>query len=156
MSCLHRLSCGGQQSEDADRQQQIKPAIGTINGVARPEAAGGPQSVFYRNIAEDSDVKIPQVPSFSRLCLCVDKTVDGTIGDKDHHAAPEQVGENVTKGTVKCAQRNSDQRSQQGFPTGKASFLRGGESILQEIEKNNAGDPAEFRYIKDPWCFGKQ
>jgi len=45
-------------------------------------------------------VKIPQVPSFSRLCLCVDKTVDGTIGDKDHHAAPEQVGENVTKGTV--------------------------------------------------------
>ena len=75
-------------------------------------------------------MKIPQVPSFSRLCLCVDKTVDGTIGDKDHHAAPEQVGENVTKGTVKCAQWDSDQRSQQGFPTGKASFLRGGESIL--------------------------
>lgn len=119
-----------QQSEKAERQQKITPAIGTEDRVARPEAAGGPQSVFYRNIAEDSDVKIPQVPSFSRLCLCVDKTVDGTIGDKDHHAAPEQVGENVTKGTVKCAQRNSGQRSQQGFPTGKASFLRGGESIL--------------------------
>lgn len=149
MSCLHRLSCGGQQSEDADRQQQIKPAIGTINGVARPEAAGSPEGIFRRHIAQHSGVEILQLARISRQRPGISKAPYSMIGNSDHHPAPEQIGENVAKGAVKCAQWNTDHESNHGFPARKISFLRGGKSILQDKKKNDACHPAKFRYIKD-------
>ena len=42
-SFLHRLSRCRQQSEQAARQQKIKPAIWAENGISRPEAAGSPE-----------------------------------------------------------------------------------------------------------------
>ena len=60
------------------------------------------------------------------------------IGYNDHHAAPEQIGENVPEGAVKYAQRNADQEGKQGFPTGQAPFLSRGKDVLQDMKKNNA------------------
>lgn len=125
MSYLHRLSCGGQQSEDAKRQQQIKPAIGTINGVTRPEAAGSPEGIFRRHIAQHSGVEILQLPSISRLCPGISKAPDSMIGNSDHHPAPEQIGENVAKGAVKYAQWNTDQESDQGFSCRRKGHIAG-------------------------------
>ena len=149
MSYLHRLSCGGQQSEDAKRQQQIKPAIGTINGVARPEAAGSPEGIFRHHITQHSGVKILQLARISHLCPGIYKAPDSMIGNSDHHPAPEQIGKNVTKGAVKYTQWNTNHESDHGFPARKISFLRGGKSILQDRKKNDTCHPAKFRYIKD-------
>ena len=37
-SSYHRLSRGWQQSEQAERQQKVKPVVGAGNGSPRPEA----------------------------------------------------------------------------------------------------------------------
>ena len=144
MSYLHRLSCGGQQSEDANRQQQIKPAIGTINGVARQEAAGSPEGIFCRHIAQYPNVEIPHLTRCSRLYLRISKTPDGMIRNNNHHATPEQIGENIPKSTVKYTKRNADQRSYQRFPCRKVSFLCRGKGVLQKIKENHASYPAEL------------
>lgn len=66
------------------------------------------------------------------------------MGNNDHHAAPEQIGEDIPKGAVKHAQRNADQEGKQGFAACKTPFLCGGKPVLQKIKKNHAGYPAEL------------
>ncbi len=60
---------------------------------------------------------VPHLPSG------IDKPPDRRIGNNDHHTAPEQIGEDVSKGAVKHAQRNTDQDGTQGLPARKSPFL---------------------------------
>ena len=122
MSCLHRLSCGRQQCKQAACKQKIKPAIGSGNGITRPQTAGDPKSILHRHIAQHPNVKIPHLTRCSCLYLRISKTSDRMIGNNDHHATPEQIGKNISKGAVKRTKRNADQRSYQRFPCRKVSF----------------------------------
>ena len=101
MSYLHRLSCGWQQCKQAACKQKIKPAIGSGNGIARPQAAGDPKDILHRHIAQYPNVEIPHLTRCSRLYLRISKTPDRMIRNNDHHATPEQIGENIPKGAVK-------------------------------------------------------
>ena len=78
------------------------------------------------------------------------------IRNNDHHATPEQIGENIPKGTVKHTKRNANQRSYQRFPCRKVSFLCRGKGVLQKIKENHTGYPAELWHIKDLRRFRKQ
>ena len=100
MSYLHRLSCGWQQCKQAACKQKIEPAIGSGNGIARPQAAGDPKDILHRHIAQYPNVEIPHLTRCSRLYLRISKTPDGMIRNNNHHATPEQIGENIPKGTV--------------------------------------------------------
>ncbi|CUQ55864.1 Uncharacterised protein [Dorea longicatena] len=64
---------------------------------------GWQQSELHRRIAQHPDVEMPQLPCRSRLCIGVSKPPDGMMGNNDHHAAPEQIGEDIPKGAVKHA-----------------------------------------------------
>ena len=144
MSYLHRLSCGWQQCKQAACKQKIKPAIGSGNGIARPQAAGDPKDILHRHIAQYPNVEIPHLTRCSRLYLRISKTPDRMIRNNDHHATPEQIGENIPKSTVKYTKRNADQRSYQRFPCRKVSFLCRGKGVLQKIKENHASYPAEL------------
>ena len=41
----------------------------------------------------------------------IGKSPDRKTGNNDHHTAPEQIGEDISKGAVKYTQRNTDQDS---------------------------------------------
>ena len=144
MSYLHRLSCGWQQCKQAACKQKIEPAIGSGNGIARPQAAGDPKDILHRHIAQYPNVEIPHLTGCSRLYLRISKTPDGMIRNNNHHATPEQIGENIPKGTVKHTKRNTDQRSNQGFSCRKSSFPGRRKGLLQKIKENHAGYPAKL------------
>jgi len=144
MSYLHRLSCGWQQCKQAACKQEIKPAIGSGNGIARPQAAGNPKSILHRHIAQYPNVEIPHLTRCSRLYLRISKTPDRMIRNNDHHATPEQIGENIPKSTVKYTKRNADQRGDQGFSCRKSSFPGRRKGVLQKIKENHAGYPAKL------------
>ena len=144
MSCLHRLSCGWQQRKQAACKQKIKPAIGSGNGIARPQAARDPKNILHRHIAQYPNVEIPHLTRCSRLYLRISKTPDRMIRNNDHHATPEQIGENIPKSTVKYTKRNADQGSYQRFPCRKVSFLCRRKGVLQKIKENHAGYPANL------------
>ena len=97
MSCLHRLSCGWQQRKQASCKQKIKPATGIGNGITRPQTVGDPKSILHRHIAQHPNVKIPDLTCCSRLYQSINKPSDGMIRNNDHHATPEQIGENIPK-----------------------------------------------------------
>ena len=141
---LHCLSCGRQQCKQAACKQKIKPAIGSGNGITRPQAAGDSKSILHRHIAQHPNVKIPHLTRCSCLYLRISKTPDRMIRNNDHHATPEQIGKNISKGAVKRTKRNADQRSYQRFPCQKVSFLCRGKGVLQKIKENHAGYPAEL------------
>ena len=143
-SCLHRLSCGREQCEQAACKQKIKPAIGIGNGISRPQTAGEPKSILHRHIAQHPNVKIPDLTCCSRLYQSINKPSDGMIRNNDHHATPEQIGKNISKGAVKHTKRNANQRSYQRFPCRKVSFLCRGKGVLQKIKENHASYPAEL------------
>ena len=144
MSYLHRLSCGWQQRKQATCKQKIKPAIGSGNGIARPQAARDPKNILHRHIAQYPNVEIPHLTRCSRLYLCISKTPNGMIRNNDHHATPEQIGENIPKGAVKHTKRNANQRCNQGFSCQKSSFPGRRKGLLQKIKENNTGYPAEL------------
>ena len=101
MSCLHRPSCGRQQSEYAARQQNIKPIIEEGSQIPLPEAAGSPKDIFRRHITQHPDMEISQLPRRSRLRSRISKPPYRMIGNSNHHAAPKQIRENIPKGAVK-------------------------------------------------------
>ena len=56
-------------------------------------------------------MKIFHIMRSSPLPSGIDKPPDRRIGNNDHHTAPEQIGEDISKGAVKYTQRNTDQDS---------------------------------------------
>ena len=112
MSYLHRLSCGWQQCKQAACKQEIKPAIGSGNGITRPQTARDPKSILHRHIGQHLNVKIPHLTRCSCLYLRISKTPDRMIRNNDHHATPEQIGENIPKSKIHKAERRSEELSE--------------------------------------------
>ena len=77
------------------------------------------------------------------------------MGNNDHHAAPEQIGEDIPKGAVKHAQRNAEQGGKQGLAACKTPFLCGGKPVLQKIKKKSRWPPSQTPTHKRPAAFQK-
>ena len=95
-------------------------------------------------------MKPPHIPRRAHLRFRIGKPSNGAEGEPYHHAAPDQVGENVPKGAVERQQRHAERRRKPRPAAAEGAFLRGGERGLQNAQENYAGHPAELRHIKDP------
>ena len=56
-------------------------------------------------------MKIFHIMYSSPLPSGIGKPPDRKTGNNDHHTAPEQIGEDISKCAVKYTQRNTDQDS---------------------------------------------
>ena len=95
-------------------------------------------------------MKIPHIPRRARLPIGVDQSTNGTEGEPNHHAAPDQVGENIPEDAVERQQRHAERRRKPCPATAEAALVLTGERGLQNAQENYAGHPAELRHIKDP------
>ncbi len=95
-------------------------------------------------------MKPPHIPRCARLRFRIGKPSNGAEGEPYHHAAPDQVGENVPEGAVERQQRYADQRRKPCRAAAEAALVLSGERGLQNAQENYAGHPAELRHIKDP------
>ena len=95
-------------------------------------------------------MKVPHIPRRARLRFRIDQPTDGAEGEPYHHAAPDQVGENIPEDAVERQQRHAERRREPRPAAAEGAFLRGGERGLQNAQEYHARHPAEFRHIKDP------
>ena len=96
-------------------------------------------------------MEIPHIPRRTCLPIGVDQPSNGAEGEPYHHAAPDQVGEDVPEGTVECQQRHAERRREPCPAAAEAALVLTGERCLQNAQENYASHPAELRHIKDPW-----
>ena len=80
-------------------------------------------------------MKIFHIICSSPLPSGIGKSPDRKTGNNDHHTAPEQIGEDVSKCAVKHAQRNTDQDGTQGLPARKSPRQKKG-CIAEDKEKS--------------------
>ena len=146
---VHRPSRGGQQPKNRKRQQHIAPEGGTCGGYIRPEAARHPEQILRKHKAQYADVEVARIPRRTRLRFRIGKSANGAEGEPYHHAAPDQVGENVPEGAVERQQRKAECRRKPCPAAAETAFLRCGERRLQNAQENYARHPAELRHIKD-------
>ena len=97
-------------------------------------------------------MEIPHIPRRARLRFRVDQPTYGAEGEPYHHAAPDQIGENVPKGAVERQQRHAERRRKPRPAAAEVALVLSGERCLQNAEEDEAGHPAELRHIKDPRC----
>ena len=94
-------------------------------------------------------MEVLHIPRRPRLSIGVDKPSNGAVRENDHHAAPDQVGEDVPEGAIERQQRHTEHRREPCPAAAEGAFLWGGERGLQNAQKNYARHPAELRHIKD-------
>ena len=94
-------------------------------------------------------MEIPHIPRRIRLPIGVDQPTNGTEGETYHHAAPDQVGENVPEGAVERQQRHAERRREPRPAAAEAALVLSGERCLQNAQEDEACHPAELRHIKD-------
>ncbi len=97
-------------------------------------------------------MEIPYIPRRARLRFRIDKPPDGAVRENDHHAAPDQVGENIPEDAVERQQRHAERRREPRPAAAEAALVCSGQRGLQNVQENYAGHPAELRHIKDPRC----
>ena len=95
---------------------------------------------------------VPHIPRRACLPIGVDQSTDGAEGEPNHHAAPDQVGENIPEGAVERQQRYADQRRKPCRAAAEAALVLSGERGLQNAQENYAGHPAELRDIENARC----
>ena len=95
-------------------------------------------------------MKPPHIPRCAHLRFRIGKPSNGAEGEPYHHAAPDQVGENVPEGAVERQQRHAERRCEPRPAAAEAALVLSGERCLQNAQENYAGHPAELRHIKDP------
>ena len=95
-------------------------------------------------------MEVPHIPRRARLRFRIDKPTNGAEGEPYHHAAPDQVGENVPEGAVERQQRHAERRRKPRPAAAEAALVCSGQRGLQNVQENYAGHPAELRHIKDP------
>ena len=95
-------------------------------------------------------MEIPHIPRRACLPIGVDQSTNGTEGEPNHHAAPDQVGENIPENAVERQQRKAECRRKPCPAAAEAAFLCSGQRGLQNAQENYARHPAELRHIKDP------
>ena len=94
-------------------------------------------------------MEIPYIPRRARLRFRIDKPANGAVREHDHHAAPDQVGENVPEDAVERQQRHAERRRKPCSAAEEAALVLTGERGLQNAQENYARHPAELRHIKD-------
>ena len=97
-------------------------------------------------------MEIPHIPRRIRLSVGVDQPTNGTEGEHDHHAAPDQIGEDVPKGAVERQQRHAERRRKPRPAAAEGALICSGQRGLQNAQEDEAGHPAELRHIKNPRC----
>ena len=97
-------------------------------------------------------MEIPHIPRRARLRFRIGNSSNGAEREPYHHAAPDQVGENIPEDAVERQQRHAERRRKPCSAAAETAFLRCGERRLQNAQENYARHPAEFRHIKDPRC----
>ena len=97
-------------------------------------------------------MKPPHIPRRAHLRFRIGKPSNGAEGEPYHHAAPDQVGENVPESAVERQQRHAERRRKPCPAAAEAALVLTGERGLQNAQENYAGHPAELRHIKDPRC----
>ena len=95
-------------------------------------------------------MEVPHIPRRARLRFRIGKPSNGAEGEPYHHAAPDQVGEDVPEGAVERQQRHAERRREPCPAAAEAALVLTGERCLQNAQENDAGHPAELRHIKDP------
>ena len=95
-------------------------------------------------------MEVPHIPRRARLPIGVDQSTNGAEGEPYHHAAPDQVGENIPEDAVERQQRHAERRRKPRPSAAEAALVLTGERGLQNAQENYAGHPAELRHIKDP------
>ena len=95
-------------------------------------------------------MEISHVPRRARLRFRIGKPANGAEGEPNHHAAPDQVGENIPEDAVERQQRHAERRREPRSAAAEATLVLTGERGLQDAQENYAGHPAELRHIKDP------
>ena len=95
-------------------------------------------------------MEVPYIPRRARLRFRIGKPANGAVREHDHHAAPDQVGENVPEDAVERQQRHAERRRKPRPAAAEAALIRSRQSGLQKAQENYAGHPAELRDIKDP------
>ena len=93
---------------------------------------------------------MPHIPRRARLPIGVDQPTNGAEGEPYHHAAPDQVGENIPEDAVERQQRHAERRREPRPAAAEAALVCSGQRSLQNVQENYAGHPAELRDIKDP------
>ena len=140
----------GSSPRIASGQQHIAPEGGAGREGVGPEAARRPEQILRERKAQHADVEIPHIPRRARLRFRIDQPSNGAVGEPYHHAAPDQVGEDVPEGAVERQQRHAERRRKPRPAAAEGAFLRGGERGLQNAQEDEAGHPAELRHIKRP------
>ena len=95
-------------------------------------------------------MEVLHIPRRPRLPLGVDQPPDGAVRENDHHAAPDQVGEDVPEGAVERQQRHAERRRKPCPAAAEAALVLTGERGLQNAQEDETRYPAELRHIKDP------
>ena len=116
----------------------------------RPPAARRPEQVLRERKAQHADMEIPYIPRRARLRFRIDKPPNGAEGEPYHHAAPDQVGENIPEDAVERQQRHAERRRKPCPAAAEAAFRCSGQRGLQNAQENDAGHPAELRDIENP------
>ena len=97
-------------------------------------------------------MEISHIPRRARLRFRIGKSAYGAEGEPYHHAAPDQIGENVPEGAVERQQRKAERRRKPCPAAAEAALICSLQSGLQNAQEDEAGHPAELRDIKDPRC----
>ena len=95
-------------------------------------------------------MKPPHIPRRAHLRFRIGKPSNGAEGEPYHHAAPDQVRENVSESAVECQQRHAERKRKPCPSAAETALICSGQRGLQNTQENYAGHPAELRHIKDP------
>ena len=95
-------------------------------------------------------MKPPHIPRRAHLRFRIGKPSNGAEGEPYHHAAPDQVGENIPEDAVERQQRHAERRREPCPAAAEAALVLTGERGLQNAQENDAGHPAELRDIENP------
>ncbi len=76
-------------------------------------------------------MEVPHIPRRARLRFRIDKPANGAVRERDHHAAPDQVGENVPEGAVERQQRKTERRRKPCSAAAEGALICSGQRGLQ-------------------------
>ena len=97
-------------------------------------------------------MKPPHIPRRARLPIGVYQPPDGAVRENDHHAAPDQVGENIPESAVERQQRHAERRRKPRPAAAETALICFGQRCLQNAQENYARHPAELRHIENARC----
>ena len=80
-------------------------------------------------------MEVPHIPRRACLPIGVDQSTNGAAGEHNHHAAPDQVGENIPESTVERQQRKAECRREPCPAAAEAALICSRQSGLQNAQE---------------------